>query len=62
MTLRIQRALQSGKLKRDQTYTIPALAILLGTSRANLRQAGNREFGSIANFYAQAGLVVAVVK
>ncbi len=52
MTRRIQRAQQSGRLKRDVTYTIPALAVILGTTRAELSQAVNREFGSITHFYA----------
>jgi hypothetical protein len=56
MTRRIQRALQSGKLKRDATYTIPALAIILGTTRAQLSRAVNREFGSITHFYAHVGV------
>jgi hypothetical protein len=57
MTRRIQRALKSGKLLRDVTYPIPALAAVLGTTRAELSRAVNREFGSIARFYAQIGIV-----
>jgi len=48
---RAQVALKSGKLKRDATYTVPALAIILGTTRAEMSEAVNREFGSIAEFY-----------
>jgi hypothetical protein len=59
MTRRIQRALKSGKLKRDATYTIPALAVILGTTRAQLSGAVNREFGSITHFYAHIGLAAA---
>jgi hypothetical protein len=59
MTRRIQRALKSGKLKRDAAYPIPALAVILGTTRDELSGAVNREFGSIAHFYAQVGLAVA---
>lgn len=55
MTRRIQRARQSGKLKRDATYTIPALAVILGTTRAELSRAVNREFGSITLFYGHIG-------
>jgi len=51
MTRRIQHALNSGKLQRDATYTIPALAAILGTTRAELSRAVNREFGSITHFY-----------
>ena len=57
MTRRIQRALKSGKLKRDATYTIPALAVILGSTRAELSRAVNREFGSITHFYAHIGVV-----
>jgi hypothetical protein len=56
MTRRIQRAIKSGKLKHDATYTIPALAIILGTTRAELSYAVNREFGSIRQFYAHTAL------
>jgi hypothetical protein len=52
MTRRIQRAVESGRLKRDATYTIPVLAGILGTTRAELSRAVNREFGSITHFYA----------
>jgi hypothetical protein len=50
MTRRIQRAVKSGKLKLDGSYTIPALAAAIGTTRAHLRDAVNREFGSVASF------------
>ncbi len=56
MNRRIQRALKSGKLKRDATCTIPALAVILGTTRAELSGAVNREFGSISHFYKHIGL------
>jgi DNA-binding GntR family transcriptional regulator len=55
MTQRIQRAVKSGKLKVDETYTIPQLAALIGTTRGQLRQAVNREFGSVTAFYAHIG-------
>jgi hypothetical protein len=53
---RIERALKSGKLKRDGSYTIPALAVILGTPRTELSYAVNREFGSIRYFYDHHGL------
>ena len=59
MNRRIQRALKSGKLNRDMTYTIPALAVILGTTRTELSGAVNREFGSITHFYTHIGLAVA---
>jgi hypothetical protein len=37
MAQRIERALKSGKLLHDGSYTIPALAVILGTTRAELR-------------------------
>jgi hypothetical protein len=55
MTQRIHRAVKSGKLKLDGTYTIPQLAALIGTTRSQLRQAVNREFGSVASFCAHIG-------
>lgn len=55
MAQRIQRAVKSGKLQLDGTYTIPQLAALIGTTRAQLRQAVNREFGSVASFCAHLG-------
>lgn len=59
---RIQRAVKSGKLKLDGTYTIPKLAAIIGTTRAQLRQAVNREFGSIAAFYTHIGFGAENVK
>jgi hypothetical protein len=59
LTHRVQRALQSGKLKRDTIYPVPALAVILGTTRLTLTNAVNREFGSIAKFYAQTCLAAA---
>lgn len=56
MSLRIERALKSGKLKRDGSYTIPALAVILGTTRADLSHAVNREFGSVRLFCTHIGL------
>lgn len=53
LTHRLQRALRSGKLKRDTVCSVPALAAILGTTRANLTNSVNREFGSIAQFYQQ---------
>ena len=55
MTQRIQRAVKSGKLKLDGTYTIPKLATIIGTTRAQLRQAVNREFGSVMSFCTHLG-------
>jgi DNA-binding GntR family transcriptional regulator len=52
---RIQRAVKSGKLKVDGAYTIPQLAALIGATRGQLRQAVNREFGSVTSFYAHIG-------
>jgi len=59
---RIQRAVASGKLKVDESYTIPALAALIGTTRAQLRQAVNREFGSIASFCTRLGFGLMIAK
>jgi hypothetical protein len=55
MATRIERAVKSGKLKLDGSYTIPNLAAIIGTTRAELRQAVNREFGSVANFCTHLG-------
>ena len=55
MATRIERAVKSGKLKLDGSYTIPNLAAIIGTTRAELRQAVNREFGSVANFCTRLG-------
>jgi hypothetical protein len=55
MAARIERALKSGKLKLDGSYTIPTLAAIIGTTRAELRQAVNREFGSVAAFCTHLG-------
>jgi hypothetical protein len=55
MATRIERAVKSGKLKLDGSYPIPKLAAIIGTTRAELRQAVNREFGSVANFCARLG-------
>ena len=50
MAQRIQRAVKSGRLKFDGSYTIPELAASVGTTRAQLCQAVHREFGSVAGF------------
>jgi hypothetical protein len=55
MAGRIQRAVKSGKLTVEGSYTIPALAAAIGMTRAQLRQAVNREFGSVASFCADLG-------
>ncbi len=55
MAGRIERAVQSGKLKPGGTYTIGSLAALIGTSRGHLRQAVNRDFGSIDGFLTHVG-------
>jgi len=55
MSHRIQCALRSGKLKADGNYTIPALVVILGTTREELSDAVNREFGSIVEFCAHVG-------
>ncbi len=55
MTRRIQIALKSGKLKLDGTYTVPQLAATIGATRPQLRQAVNREYGSISLFCAHLG-------
>jgi hypothetical protein len=54
---RIQRAVKSGKLKLDGSYTISTLAGVIGTTRGQLRDAVNREFGSVAAFYTHIGFV-----
>jgi len=55
MAKRIERAVKSGRLKLDGTYPIPKLAAIIGATRAQLGQAVNREFGSVANFCAHIG-------
>lgn len=55
MAGRIQRAVKSGKLTVDGSYTIPTLVATIGTTRAQLRQAVNREFGSVASFCTHLG-------
>jgi hypothetical protein len=42
-------------LKLDGIYTIPQLAAIIGATRAQLRQAVNREFGSVTRFCARIG-------
>jgi hypothetical protein len=59
---RIQRAVKSGKLKLDGSYTIATLAGVIGTTRGQLRDAVNREFGSVAAFYTHIGFVAQGVK
>jgi hypothetical protein len=55
MAHRIERAVKSGKLTLEGSYTIPALAAAIGTTRAHLCDAVNREFGSVAGFYRHLG-------
>ena len=55
MAQRIERAVKSGKLNLDSSYTIPKLAEIIGTTRAQLRRAVNREFGSVAFFCTHLG-------
>jgi hypothetical protein len=62
MSKRIERALWSGKLNRDMIYTVPHLAAIIGTTRAELSQAVNREFGSITNFCTHLGFRSQTVK
>ncbi len=52
---RIHRALRSGKLKADGDYTIPSLIAIIGVSRAELSNAVNRDFGSVAEFCTKIG-------
>lgn len=59
MAHRIERAVKSGKLTRDGSYTIPALAAAIGTTRARLCQAVNREFGSVGSFCTGLGFSLA---
>ena len=55
MVQRAQRAVKSGKIKRDRVYSVPALAAILGTTRAGLTHAVHHEFGSVAQFCAHIG-------
>lgn len=55
MADRFNRAVQSGKLKPDGNYTVLELAAIIGTTRAELSQAVNREFGSITGFCTHLG-------
>ena len=55
MANRIQRAVKSGRLNLDGSYTIPQLAASIGTTRAQLCQAVHREFGSVAGFCTHIG-------
>ena len=55
MANRIERAMKSGKLKRDGGYTILELAAIIRTTRGELSQAVNRKFGSITGFCTQIG-------
>jgi hypothetical protein len=50
MTARIQRAVKSGKLKLDGNYTVPGLAAIIGSTRAELSEAVHREYGSVERF------------
>ena len=62
MVNRIQRAVKSGRLKLDGSYTIPELAASIGTTRAQLCQAVHREFGSVAGFCTHIGFGAKKVK
>lgn len=62
MAHRIQCAVQSGRLKLDGSYTIPELAAIIGTTRAQLCQAVNREFGSVAAFCTHIGFGAGKIK
>ncbi len=55
MAGRIQRAIKSGKLTADGSCTIPTLVAAIGTTRGQLREAVNREFGSVASFCTHLG-------
>lgn len=55
MARRIERAVHSGKLKLDGSYTICGLAAVIGATRAELREAVNREFGSVDGFFTHVG-------
>jgi hypothetical protein len=55
MAKRIAGAVKSGKLNLDDHYTIPNLVAIIGTTRAELCRAVNREFGSIASFCTHIG-------
>jgi hypothetical protein len=59
MIARAQRAVKSGKLKRNQVYSVPALAAILGTTRSGLTDATHRDFGSVAAFCTHVGLTAA---
>jgi hypothetical protein len=54
MTSRIQRALKSGKLQADKSYSVAEIVTAISTTRTVLSGAVNRDFGSIAHFYAAA--------
>ena len=62
MANRIQRAVKSGRLKVDGSYTIPELAASIGTTRTQLCQAVHREFGSVAGFCTHIGFAALKVK
>jgi hypothetical protein len=62
MAGRIQRAVTSGKLTVKESYTIPVLAAIIGTTRSRLRQAVNREFGSVASFCTHLGFGLMITK
>jgi hypothetical protein len=47
---RIRRAVKSGRLKTDGSYSIPELAASIGKTRAQLCEAVHQEFGSVAGF------------
>ncbi|MGD1020353.1 MAG: hypothetical protein ABSA12_13660 [Verrucomicrobiia bacterium] len=62
MAGRIQRAVKSGKLTAGGSYTIPTLVAAIGTTRAQLRQAVNREFGSVASFCEHLGFSLMITE
>lgn len=57
MATRIERAVKSGRLKLDGIYPVPWLAAIIGTTRAELCAAVNREFGSVTKFCTHIGFV-----
>jgi hypothetical protein len=59
---RIQRAVKSGKLQLNGSYPMPELAAIIGMTRGQLREAVNREFGSVAAFYTHIGFGAENVK
>ena len=50
MAERINRAVKSGKLNRDDAWSVPQIVAALGTTRGELSEAVNRDYGSIDKF------------